>query len=169
MWPISSHVRRCLCTGIHVGYFPQQVCVCVDRGHFLLNVCCARLLSEECQAGSTPPGEDDVIANGFLFCEPVEWSRPCLAITAASGLGSPLARFPRKPGSVLRRSGFRAVGFSGLNSTFPPRGSFPPFSPLPASDSGGGTPFIVLVVMFGCTSWGERSCVALAGLTCASE
>lgn len=49
-------------------------CVRVDRGHFLSNVCCVRLLSEECQAGSTPPGEDDVIANGFLFCEPVEWS-----------------------------------------------------------------------------------------------
>lgn len=48
--------------------------VCVDRGHFLSNVCCVRLLSEECQAGSTPPGEDDVMANGFLFCEPVEWS-----------------------------------------------------------------------------------------------
>lgn len=53
--------------------FPCK-CVCVDRGHFLSNVCCVRLLSEECQAGSTPPGEDDVIANGFLFCEPVEWS-----------------------------------------------------------------------------------------------
>lgn len=32
-----------------------------------------------------------------------------------------------------------------------------------------GNPLIVLVVMFGCTSWGERSCVALAGLTCTSE
>lgn len=48
--------------------------MCVDRGHFLANVCCVCLLSEECRAGSAPPGEDDVIANHFLFCEPVEWT-----------------------------------------------------------------------------------------------
>lgn len=40
----------------------------------------------------------------------------------------------------------------------------PPFVPLFS-----GEPLIVWVVMFGCTSWGERSCVALAWLTCASE
>lgn len=29
-------------------------------------------LSEECRTGSAPPGEDDVMADGFLFCEPLE-------------------------------------------------------------------------------------------------
>lgn len=52
--------------------FPQEcVCVCVDRGHFLVSVC---VLSEECRAGSAPPGEDDVMADSFLFCEPVTLS-----------------------------------------------------------------------------------------------
>lgn len=45
------------------------MCVCVDRGHILASVC---VLSEECRAGSAPPGEDDVMADSFLFCEAVE-------------------------------------------------------------------------------------------------
>lgn len=43
--------------------------MCVDRGHILASVC---VLSEECRAGSAPPGVDDVMADSFLFCEAVE-------------------------------------------------------------------------------------------------
>lgn len=71
MWPISSHACLRLCTRVDVGYFPSE-CVCVLIEAISWQVCVVCVLSEECRAGSAPPGEDDVMADSFLFCEPVE-------------------------------------------------------------------------------------------------
>lgn len=50
--------------------FPQE-CVCVLIEAISWGVCVC-VFSEECRAGSAPPGEDDVMADSFLFCEQVE-------------------------------------------------------------------------------------------------
>lgn len=44
------------------------MCVLIEAISWL-GVC---VLSEECQAGSAPPGEDDVMADNFLSSERVE-------------------------------------------------------------------------------------------------
>lgn len=64
----------CVCACVSMlAISPKSECVCVDRGHFLVCMCvCVSLLSEECRAGSAPPGEDDVMVDCFLFSEPVE-------------------------------------------------------------------------------------------------
>lgn len=46
----------------------ECVCVLIEAISWL-GVC---VLSEECQAGSAPPGEDDVMADNFLSSERVE-------------------------------------------------------------------------------------------------
>lgn len=64
---------------------------------------CARVivLSEECRAGSAPPGEDDVMVDCFLFSEPVRQARSRLHgekfCTCGLGFGSPFISTPDVP------------------------------------------------------------------------
>lgn len=114
------------------------------------------VLSEECRAGSAPPGENDVMANSFLFSKPVEWTESQL-------YGGSLALVDK----VLLKT---TPGLNHINSVIKSilKAAFLQANALLVCLLG-GNPLIVLVVMFGCTSWGERSCVALARLTCSSE
>lgn len=170
-------MRVCACVPASVLVISPGVCVCVLIEAISWRVCMrvVCVLTEECRAGSAPPMDDDVMADGFLFCEPVEW-------TGSQLPGGQLP--PNSPVSVhlWPRSDLHLVWFYAgqtwgqqcLRECFLQANSFcctaclslPPTRCLPVR---WGTPLIVLVVMFGCTSWGERSCVALAGLTRASE
>lgn len=95
-----AHFLACACVFVYPRrwwLFPQPECVCVLIEAISWRVCVVCVLSEECRAGSAPPGEDDVMADSFLFCEPVEQTESQLhgwgwgVITGGPGFSSPLA------------------------------------------------------------------------------
>lgn len=69
-------MRVCACVPTSVLVISPGVCVCVliEAISWRVCMCVVCVLTEECRAGSAPPVDDDVMADGFLFCEPVEWT-----------------------------------------------------------------------------------------------
>lgn len=170
-------MRVCACVPTSVLVISPGVCACVliEAISWRVHMCVVCVLTEECRAGSAPPVDDDVMADGFLFCEPVEWTGsqlpggqlpPNSPFQFTSGLGQIYTWFGFTPVKLWGQQCLRECVLQANSFCCAACLSLPPTRCLPVR---WGTPLIVLVAMFGCTSWGERSCVALAGLTRASE
>lgn len=70
------------------------------------------VLSEECRAGSAPPGEGDVMADSFLFSEPVEQADSSasrwVVSTCEPGFGSPISCVGSTP--LLKKNPQKNIG-----------------------------------------------------------